>query len=75
MKLCLTNLTNSTIVVNHKLTIVVKHKLITFVKHLTIIVKHWLTIFRQQYMCLKTENCCLKFFVEIRANEKTYKNT
>ena len=69
------NLTNSTIVVKHKLTIVVKHKLITFVKHLTIIVKYWLTIFRQQYMCLKTENCCLKIFVKIRVDEKIYKNT
>ena len=24
------------------------------------------------YMCLKTENCCLKFFVEIRVGEKVY---
>ena len=48
MKLCLTNLTQLTIVVKHKLTTFDKHKLTTFVKHLTIIVKHWLTIFRQQ---------------------------
>ena len=27
------------------------------------------------YMCLKTENCCLKIFVEIRVGEKTCKNT
>ena len=40
MKLCLTNLTN--------LTIVVKHKLTTFVKHLTIIVKQLVNNFRQQ---------------------------
>ena len=48
MKLCLTNLTNLTIVVKHNLTKFVKHKLTMFVKHLTIIVKHWLTIFCQQ---------------------------
>ena len=24
------------------------------------------------YMCLKTENCCLKTFVEIRVGEKMY---
>ena len=24
------------------------------------------------YMCLKTENCCLKTFVEIRVGEKVY---
>ena len=24
------------------------------------------------YMCLKTENCCLKIFVEIRVGEKVY---
>ena len=24
------------------------------------------------YMCLKTENCCLKIFVEIRVGEKMY---
>ena len=27
------------------------------------------------YMCLKTENCCLKIFVEIRVGEKVHKNT
>ena len=27
------------------------------------------------YMCLKTENCCLKTFVEIRVGEKVYRNT
>ena len=27
------------------------------------------------YVCLKTENCCLKTFVEIRVGEKIYKNT
>ena len=26
------------------------------------------------YMCLKTENCCLKLFVEIRVGEKVYEN-
>ena len=26
------------------------------------------------YMCLKTENCCLKTFVEIRVGEKVYWN-
>ena len=26
------------------------------------------------YMCLKTENCCLKTFVEIRVGEKVYEN-
>ena len=25
-------------------------------------------------MCLKTENCCLKIFVEIRVGEKVYWN-
>ena len=25
-------------------------------------------------MCLKTENCCLKTFVEIRVGEKMYEN-
>ena len=48
MKLCLTNLTNLTIVVKHKLTTFVKHKLTTFVKHLTIIVKQLVNNFRQQ---------------------------
>ena len=24
------------------------------------------------YMCLKTENCCLKIFVEIRVGEKVH---
>ena len=24
------------------------------------------------YVCLKTENCCLKIFVEIRVGEKVY---
>ena len=24
------------------------------------------------YMCLKTENCCLKIFVKIRVGEKIY---
>ena len=24
------------------------------------------------YMCLKTENCCLKIFMEIRVGEKVY---
>ena len=24
------------------------------------------------YVCLKTENCCLKIFVEIRVGEKMY---
>ena len=24
------------------------------------------------YVCLKTENCCLKTFVEIRVSEKVY---
>ena len=24
------------------------------------------------YMCLKTENCCLKTFMEIRVGEKVY---
>ena len=27
------------------------------------------------YMCLKTENCCLKIFVEIRVGEKVCGNT
>ena len=27
------------------------------------------------YICLKTENCCLKTFVEIRVGEKVYGNT
>ena len=27
------------------------------------------------YMCLKTENCCLKTFVEIRVGEKIGENT
>ena len=27
------------------------------------------------YMCLKTENCYLKIFIEIRVGEKIYKNT
>ena len=27
------------------------------------------------YMCLKTKNCCLKIFVEIRVGEKVYGNT
>ena len=27
------------------------------------------------YMCLKTENCYLKTFMEIRMGEKIYKNT
>ena len=26
------------------------------------------------YMCLKTENCCLKTFVEIRVDEKVREN-
>ena len=26
------------------------------------------------YMCLKTENCCLKIFIEIRVSEKVYGN-
>ena len=26
------------------------------------------------YMCLKTKNCCLKIFVEIRVSEKMYRN-
>ena len=26
------------------------------------------------YMCLKTENCCLKIFVEIRVGEKVCEN-
>ena len=26
------------------------------------------------YMCLKTENCCLKSFVEIRVGEKVCEN-
>ena len=26
------------------------------------------------YTCLKTENCCLKIFVEIRVGEKVYGN-
>ena len=24
------------------------------------------------YVCLKTENCCLKIFIEIRVGEKVY---
>ena len=24
------------------------------------------------YVCLKTENCCLKIFIEIRVDEKVY---
>ena len=24
------------------------------------------------YVCLKTENCCLKIFVEVRVGEKVY---
>ena len=27
------------------------------------------------YMCLKTENCCLKIFIEIRVGEKVYRIT
>ena len=27
------------------------------------------------YMCLKTENCCLKTFVEIHVSEKVCENT
>ena len=27
------------------------------------------------YMCLKTENCCLEIFVEIRMGKKMYGNT
>ena len=27
------------------------------------------------YMCLKTENCCLKTFVKIRVREKVCRNT
>ena len=27
------------------------------------------------YMCLKTENCCLKTFMEIRVGEKVCENT
>ena len=27
------------------------------------------------YMCLKTKNCCLNFFVEIRVGEKVCENT
>ena len=35
-------------------------------------VKYLLSVW---YMCLKTENCCLKTFVEIRVSEKVCENT
>ena len=42
--------------------------------------KYFLTTFTKYlgpvwYMCLKTENCCLKIFVKIRVGEKVYWNT